>query len=53
MLLGRCEFAKDDYSLNIIDMPQMEEEDEEPDMEVSEDSIDKKVPLLTEKTLFD
>lgn len=53
MLLGRCEFAKDDYSLNIIDMPQMEEEDEEPDMEVSEDSIDKKAPLLTEKTLFD
>ena len=29
MLLGRCEFAKEDYSLNIIDMPQMEEEEDE------------------------
>ncbi len=29
MLLGRCEFDKDDYSLNIIDMPQMEEDDDE------------------------
>lgn len=30
MLLGRCEFDKDDYSLNIIDMPQddMEEADD-------------------------
>ena len=24
MLLGRCEFNKDDYSLNIIDMPQLD-----------------------------
>jgi adenine-specific DNA-methyltransferase len=24
MLLGRCEFGKDDYSLNIVDMPQDE-----------------------------
>lgn len=28
VLLGRCEFGKNDYSLNIIDMPSMEEEDE-------------------------
>ena len=28
MLLGRCEFGKDDYSLNIIDMPQIEDYDE-------------------------
>lgn len=28
VLLGRCEFGKDDYSLNIVDMPSMEEEDE-------------------------
>lgn len=27
MLLGRCEFGKDDYSLNIIDMPITKEED--------------------------
>ena len=29
MLLGRCEFSKDDYSLNIIDMPQIEDYDED------------------------
>lgn len=29
MLLGRCEFDKDDYSLNIIDMPQIEDYDED------------------------
>ncbi len=29
MLLGRCEFAKDDYSLNIINLPSMEEATEE------------------------
>ena len=25
MLLGRCQFSKDDYSLNIIDMPQLDD----------------------------
>ncbi len=28
MLLGRCEFNKDDYSLNIINMPQLDEEED-------------------------
>ena len=28
VLLGRCEFDHDDYSLNIIELPQMDEEDE-------------------------
>ena len=28
VLLGRCEFGKNDYGLNIVDMPFMEEEDE-------------------------
>lgn len=28
MLLGRCEFGRDDYSLNIIDMPRDEDEPE-------------------------
>lgn len=27
MLLGRCEFDRDDYSLNIVSLPEMEEED--------------------------
>jgi len=29
MLLGRCEFDKDDYSLNIVSLPQIEEDEEE------------------------
>lgn len=29
MLLGRCEFAHDDYSLNIIDLPHVDDEEEE------------------------
>lgn len=29
MLLGRCEFAHDDYSLNIIDMPHVDDEENE------------------------
>lgn len=32
MLLGRCEFNKDNYNLNIIDMPKMDDE-EDPDEE--------------------
>ena len=42
MLLGRCEFGKDDYSLNIIDMPQIEDYDEdfEDDDNVQEEQSD-------------
>ena len=29
MLLGRCEFAHDDYSLNIIELPHIDDEEEE------------------------
>lgn len=29
MLLGRCEFGKDDYSLNIIEVPEVDVEEEE------------------------
>jgi adenine-specific DNA-methyltransferase len=28
MLLGRCEFGKDDYSLNIIEVPEVECEED-------------------------
>ncbi|MGC9354542.1 MAG: site-specific DNA-methyltransferase, partial [Mariniphaga sp.] len=31
MLLGRCEFGKDDYSLNIVNLPTDENDREEPD----------------------
>ena len=33
MLLGRCEFNKDDYSLNIVEMPVVEDECEEENSE--------------------
>ena len=35
VLLGRCEFDHDDYSLNIIELPQMDEEDE-PEVDLPE-----------------
>lgn len=50
MLLGRCEFGKDDYSLNIVNMPEMESED------IIIDETEGIVDTLTEdkdKTLFD
>jgi adenine-specific DNA-methyltransferase len=33
MLLGRCEFGKEDYSLNIVNLPSFREEKDEPDNE--------------------
>ena len=33
MLLGRCEFAHDDYSLNIVELPVVEEDEFEKEME--------------------
>lgn len=36
MLLGRCEFNKDDYSLNIVEIPVVEEEFEEENCEEDE-----------------
>jgi len=38
MLLGRCEFAKDDYSLNIINLPTVDDDSE--DDEIIEGSMD-------------
>lgn len=52
MLLGRCEFAKDDYSLNIIDMPIIEKEDENYiDDDLASDASVKSEPH--QPTLFD
>ena len=55
MLLGRCEFNKDNYNLNIIDMPRMDDE-EDPD----EDYLSEPAPQEAEvdnknnqPTLFD
>lgn len=38
MLLGRCEYGKEDYSLNIINLP-VEREDEEADDEIDNTSV--------------
>ena len=58
MLLGRCEFGKDDYSLNIVNMPVEETEDIEPDEEFEEtkESVQElrdKIIKNNELTLFD
>ena len=58
MLLGRCEFAKDDYSLNIVNMPVEENEEVEPDEEFEEtkESVQElrdKIIKTDEPTLFD
>lgn len=42
MLLGRCEFNKDNYNLNIIDMPKMDEEDDTEDIDLLETAPKKK-----------
>lgn len=46
MLLGRCEFGKDDYSLNIVNLPQDEEETNSDTTETSESEM----PAVKTKT---
>lgn len=48
MLLGRCEFNHDDYSLNIIDLPQVECEEDFEDEVSTEETPD----VGEEQTLF-
>ena len=54
MLLGRCEFNKDDYSLHIIDMPPM---DDDPDddfiEEATEEMPESKDNKLIQTSLFE
>ena len=52
MLLGRCEFNKDNYNLNIIDMPKMDEEDDIEDIDLPEDT-DTENNKIENPTLFD
>ena len=53
MLLGRCEFGKDDYSLNIIDMPQLDLEEDLDDFPEEEPTAEVKDNKPVEGTLFD
>ncbi len=54
MLLGRCEFGRDDYSLNIINLPMMEEESDldTEEQETLEDDSLSTTKKDSEKTLF-
>ena len=61
MLLGRCEFGKEDYSLNIINMPDIDSNGDDPDgntlygidenQNISDDDVE--TPLRRQSTLFD
>lgn len=56
MLLGRCEFGKEDYSLNIVNMPVDEnKQDEEPEEDISIQEISEKTSKNSnsQPTLFD
>lgn len=53
MLLGRCEFNKDDYSLNIIDMPPLDFEEDLDDFSEEEPTAEVKDNKPVEGTLFD
>ncbi len=44
MLLGRCEFGKDDYSFNIVNLPH-----DEIDFEFESEEINEEKPIKTEK----
>lgn len=53
MLLGRCEFGKDDYSLNIIDMPLLDLEEELDDFPEDEQMAEAKNNKPVQQSLFD
>lgn len=53
MLLGRCEFNKDDYSLNIIDMPPLDFEEDLDEFSEEEPTAEVKDNKPVEGTLFD
>ncbi len=52
MLLGRCEFNHDDYSLHIIELPQMEQDNDEED--ICEDILEEEMDTQADNqpTLF-
>ena len=53
MLLGKCEFGKDDYSFNIVDMPYEEDEVDNEEVENLEDTDDATEDLSSDQpTLF-
>lgn len=55
VLLDTCEFDHDDYSLNIVSMPESIEDDEWEDCEDSQDNPETETPRteIKQLTLFD
>ena len=53
MLLGRCEFSKDDYSLNIINMPQLDLEEDPDEDFATEEPLAENNNKPTEGSLFE
>lgn len=51
MLLGRCEFGKDSYALNIVDLPRIDDEEEE--LIDEETFVTEPTQEVGGKTLFD
>lgn len=52
MLLGRCEFAHDDYSLNIVELPVVEEDELEEEQDEAIEEVESQTQLPMEQSLF-
>ncbi|MBV6881944.1 site-specific DNA-methyltransferase [Epilithonimonas ginsengisoli] len=53
MLLNRCEFGKDDYSFNIVNLPQEEENEEADETSISVQELNDQKNSPDQPTLFD
>ena len=52
MLLGRCEFAHDDYSLNIVELPVVEEDEFEEELDEVIEEVESQIQPPMEQSLF-
>ena len=52
MLLGRCEFAHDDYSLNIVELPVVEENEFEEDQDEAIEEVESQIQPPMGQSLF-
>jgi hypothetical protein len=52
MLLGRCEFAHDDYSLNIVELPVVEEDEFEAEQDEAIEEVAAAPAKETQQELF-
>lgn len=52
MLLGRCEFAHDDYSLNIVELPVVEEDEFEEELDEAIEEVESQTQPPMKQSLF-